>query len=251
MFVKVFSQIFDSSIAENYELRHFFEDMLKLADIDGVVDMTPEAIHRRINLPLVKVISFIADLSKPDEKSRSPEHEGRRIIPLDSHRDWGWIVVNYQHYRMLRDEDARRAYFRDAKRKQRETKPAKKKPVADDVTKAGAIAAERLPRQRLERPTIEMLKLQAAKIGLAEVEADKFFNYYESNGWRVGRNPMKSWPHALTNWKNNLQNYGSKNTAKVNPRNAGMGETAETKSSQTVAVLARRDAERRASEPMP
>jgi hypothetical protein len=132
MFVKVFSQIFDSSIAENYELRHFFEDMLKLADIDGVVDMTPEAISRRINLPIEKVISFLTELAQPDSKSRSPEHDGRRIVPLDSHRDWGWIVVNYQHYRMLRDEEARRAYFRDAKRKQRETKkpsPRKRKSV--------------------------------------------------------------------------------------------------------------------------
>lgn len=139
MFVKVFSQIFDSSIAENYELRHFFEDMLKLADIDGVVDMTPEAISRRINLPIEKVIPFLADLEKPDEKSRSPEHDGRRIIKLDSHRDWGWIVVNYQHYRMLRDEEARRAYFRDAKRKQRETKPSRKVKSVKVMSAVGTI----------------------------------------------------------------------------------------------------------------
>lgn len=123
VFVKLFAQIFDSSIAENYELRHFFEDMLKLADIDGVVDMTPEAISRRINLPLEKVVVFLEELQKPDPKSRSPENEGRRIMPLDSHRDWGWVITNYQHYRALRDEEARRAYFRDAKRKEREKKP--------------------------------------------------------------------------------------------------------------------------------
>ena len=43
MFAKVFTQIFDSSIAENYEVRHVFEDMLKLADREGAVDMTGEA----------------------------------------------------------------------------------------------------------------------------------------------------------------------------------------------------------------
>ncbi len=31
-------------------------------------------------------------------------------------------------------------------------------------------------------------------------EAGKFLNHYESNGWKVGRNAMKSWPHAVTNW---------------------------------------------------
>ena len=32
------------------------------------------------------------------------------------------MIVNYQHYREIRDEEARREYFRDAKRKQREGK---------------------------------------------------------------------------------------------------------------------------------
>lgn len=126
MFVKIFEQILDSSIAENYELRHFFEDLLKLADSSGVVDMTPEAIARRINLPIGKVGPLLSDLMKPDAKSRSPEQDGRRIVPLDSRRDWGWIVVNYEQYRSIRDEEARRAYNRDAKRKERGKQKARR-----------------------------------------------------------------------------------------------------------------------------
>lgn len=143
MYVKVFSQIFDSSIAESYELRHFFEDMLKLADSDGVVDMTQEAISRRINLPLDRVMWGISELLKPDERSRSGLEDGRRIIPLDSHRNWGWVVVNYKHYRDLRDEEARRAYFRDAKRKAREKKPGRgwKKRAIEVGALPGEVAA--------------------------------------------------------------------------------------------------------------
>ena len=70
---------------------------------------------------------------------------------------------------------------------------------------------------RFQKPTIEAVKLQAAKIGLADAEADKFFNYYESNGWRVGRNPMKSWVHAMTNWKNNAQSYQPANKIAPSP----------------------------------
>jgi len=120
MFAKIFTQIFDSSIAENYEVRHVFEDLLKLADIDGVVDMTVEAIARRTNVPLEKVRHGIEELMKPDEQSRTKLHEGRRLVPLDSGREWGWIVVNYEHYRKIQDEETRRLYFRDAKRRQRE-----------------------------------------------------------------------------------------------------------------------------------
>lgn len=120
MYAKVFAQIFDSSIAENYEVRHVFEDLLKLADKEGVVDMTMEAIHRRTNVPLEKVRFGIEELMKPDASSRSKEREGRRLVPLDSRRDWGWIIVNYQHYRDIVDEEARKSYFRDAKKRQRE-----------------------------------------------------------------------------------------------------------------------------------
>lgn len=94
-------------------------DLLVLADSEGVVDMTPEAISRRTNVPIDEVQKYLVDLCQPDIKSRSQLHEGKRLIPLDPNRDWGWIIVNYQHYREIRDEEARREYFRDAMRKYR------------------------------------------------------------------------------------------------------------------------------------
>jgi len=33
------------------------------------------------------------------------------------------------------------------------------------------------------------------------VDSDKFFNYYESNGWKVGRNLMKNWKAAIHTWE--------------------------------------------------
>ena len=42
------------------------------------------------------------------------------------------------------------------------------------------------------------------------VEAEKFFNFYESNGWKVGKNPMKDWKAAVRNWESNTQNYKGK-----------------------------------------
>ena len=32
------------------------------------------------------------------------------------------------------------------------------------------------------------------------VNPNRFFNHYESVGWMVGKNKMKSWPHALAGW---------------------------------------------------
>ena len=36
-----------------------------------------------------------------------------------------------------------------------------------------------------------------------KVDVVKFFNYYESNGWKVGKNPMKDWRAAIRTWENN------------------------------------------------
>lgn len=108
MFAKVFSQIFDSSIADDYKLRHFFTDLLVLAEIDGVVDMTPEAIAARTRIPLDDVLGFLKELEKPDPKSRTKRDKGKRIVRLERHRDWGWRIVNYTTYRRIASDEQRR-----------------------------------------------------------------------------------------------------------------------------------------------
>lgn len=36
-------------------------------------------------------------------------------------------------------------------------------------------------------------------------ESERFYNYYEAVGWKVGRNPMKNWKAAVITWKKNQQ----------------------------------------------
>ncbi len=133
MFAKVFGQIFDSSIAEDYNCRRMFMDLLVLADPTGAVDMTHEAISRRTNVPIDQVAKYIGQLCEPDAKSRSRLEEGKRLVPLDKNRDWGWQIVNYQHYRRLKDEEARRSYFRDAQRKARAKKKKEEVRTEEEV----------------------------------------------------------------------------------------------------------------------
>lgn len=104
MFVKIFEQIFNSSIANDYELRHFFIDLLILADAEGIVDMTPESISRITRVPIQKTLRFLEELQKPDPQSRSRDKDGARIVLLDAHRNWGWQLVNYRRYREIRSE---------------------------------------------------------------------------------------------------------------------------------------------------
>ena len=67
---------------------------------------------------------------------------------------------------------------------------------------------------RFTPPTLEEVKDYEAQKGYT-FSAEKFWGYYESNGWRVGKNPMKSWHGACVTWQgkqneenNNLNNNG-------------------------------------------
>ena len=231
LYARVFVKILDSSIAENWQARHVFEDMLKLAD-DGVLDVTRQALARRTNVPAGIINEAIAVLESPDPASRDPEDDGRRIVRLDETRDWGWRIVNWDKYEGIRSTVDQRENTRQRVALHRQRKAVEPSPTPPTKTEAAsdtetedmlpnrytplqsvtptpekAAKPERV-RAAFSIPSLESIKLQAAKIGLPDTEAEKFFSYYESNGWRVGRNPMRSWPDALTGWKQRQQTYG-------------------------------------------
>lgn len=140
-FAKVYVQILESSIARDYHLRHFFEDLLKLANWrTGVVDMTPEAIGRRINLPEKDVRAFLKRLEAPDEMDKSGVADGRRIELVDTHRSWGWHIVNFTAYRLARNADDRREYMKDYQRQYRAKKKGEKAGLNDRIKKNGGLA---------------------------------------------------------------------------------------------------------------
>ena len=52
---------------------------------------------------------------------------------------------------------------------------------------------------RFIKPTIEEIAAYCQEKGYY-VDAEYFFNYYEGNGWKVGRNAMKNWKATLATW---------------------------------------------------
>lgn len=115
MYAKVFSQIYDGTLCTcgKWQALVTFQQFLVLADKNGIVDMTVSAIARRTTIPIEIIQEGIDELLKADPESRTPAEEGRRIIPLSNERNWGWLVVNYKHYRDLRNEEERAEYHRN------------------------------------------------------------------------------------------------------------------------------------------
>lgn len=71
---------------------------------------------------------------------------------------------------------------------------------------------------RVTKPTYEMVfnkMKESIDEGNAKIQASKFINYYESNGWKVGKNAMKSWEAAVRSW---LSRANIVNTSSIKER---------------------------------
>ena len=64
---------------------------------------------------------------------------------------------------------------------------------------AQEIQPEKPKRKNFVKPTVEEIAAYCKEKNY-NVNAQQFFNYYESNGWKIGRNAMKSWQAAVQNW---------------------------------------------------
>ena len=122
MYGKIFDSMYEGTLYGNWEAIVTFQQMIVLCDADGIVDMTPQAMAARTSIPLDIIRKGIAVLEAPDEYSRTPDQEGRRIELIDSHRPWGWHIVNHEKYSRLQDADTIRAQTRERVRKHRESK---------------------------------------------------------------------------------------------------------------------------------
>ena len=61
-------------------------------------------------------------------------------------------------------------------------------------------------KKKFVKPTIEEVKVYVLNRNL-NVDPEYFYDYYEANGWRVGKDTMKDWQAAARNWhRRNLNN---------------------------------------------
>lgn len=86
------------------------------------------------------------------------------------------------------------------------------KPNLTEHNKTETRAADKPPRTRFSPPTVEEVHAYCQEKGYA-IDPQRFVDYYQSNGWRVGKNPMKDWKAAVRNW--NSKQDGKENNGKV------------------------------------
>lgn len=68
----------------------------------------------------------------------------------------------------------------------------------DSIDKVSNICEQ--PQKRFVKPTIEEVQAYCTERG-NNVDAQRWYDFYESKGWKVGRNPMKDWKASIRTWE--------------------------------------------------
>jgi uncharacterized protein YdaU (DUF1376 family) len=112
-------------------------------------------------------------------------------------------IISYRDKSLKASKSAKKRWEKDANAVRTHSegnanhKPKNHKPITN--TKKGFI-----------KPTItELVDAFAGKVSDSAHQAGLFLCHYESNGWKVGKNSMKSWQHAVTNWITRSKSNGT------------------------------------------
>ena len=74
------------------------------------------------------------------------------------------------------------------------------KNVKNDIKKDISLSAKKIP------SSLDEVKTYGQELGLPPEQAEGFYDYFTSNGWKVGgKTPMKDWRAALRNWQRNAR----------------------------------------------
>jgi len=86
--------------------------------------------------------------------------------------------------------------------------------LSDNTSDIEEKIREEKKREENPRPSIEDLNTVFEEKNMAA----EFFDYYQANGWKVGKNPMKDWKAAARNWKRRQDKFSNNGVNNVKSR---------------------------------
>lgn len=142
-FSLLWSHILDSTLwsSGTKEDRLVWITLLAMKDKNGEVHASLPGLARRAIVTLEECQTAIKFLCSPDPLSHNKAEEGRRLVEIDG----GWRIVSHDLYRF--STDAKRAFWAQQKRDQREKKKSRgrrrSKPVNGHLSHEAGTATER------------------------------------------------------------------------------------------------------------
>jgi hypothetical protein len=75
------------------------------------------------------------------------------------------------------------------------------------------------------KPSVDEVKLFFMEKNKSDLDAAKFFNHFESNGWLVGgKSKMKNWQAAARNWMLNTEKFNTSSKGTTTPNNLNVNQ---------------------------
>jgi len=118
-YCKLFHSILTSSIwSEDDKTRIMWVTLLAMSDKDGYVCGTIPGAAAMARMSVDDAERAIERLCKEDKYSRTTDHDGRRIEPVEG----GWLILNFTKYRDLGTAEVRRTKNAERQARHRERK---------------------------------------------------------------------------------------------------------------------------------
>lgn len=113
------------------------------------------------------------------------------------------------------EKQKKQMLFEESNTKQTEAKKADNDNVNDNVLKENTLKG--VKEKRFAPPTPENVRGYCREMGYANVDAERFVDFYAAKDWMIGKNRMKDWKAAVRNWARQDQPpVGKKPAAKKN-----------------------------------
>lgn len=126
----------------------------------------------------------------------------------------------YERVRAIRAEAGRKgglAKVSNAKQNLAKVSNAKQIKPTTTTTTSTTTTTNNIITHKFIPPTLAEIKSFCSEKHIS-IDAEKFYAFYEANGWMVGRNKMKSWQSAIRYWERNGVNGQNKDTANKQSR---------------------------------
>lgn len=213
-YTPVFGSVFQGSLCGKFPDLPLWLVLLALSNSRGEIDCHPSYIATISGIPEDQVAACIARFCEPDPSSRTPDEDGRRLLPIEG-RGFGWLIVNHRKYREKARLAAKNAREVEAGKNQERlqyrrsgdaTAADRRRPPQTDPSNSNT-NTDKKGRERPARRCPEDFKPDEA-FALREIpDLDVAREVQKFRDWEF-KTPRKDWAACWRTWVGNCRDTG-------------------------------------------
>lgn len=162
-----------------------------IPEVDGSVGVAWDFIQQRLD----------RDTGRYDEKVEQTKY----AVAVREAKKNGIQLPPFEKWRLLPDGERERLLSDDSERYPNSTTISTSNSttistsISNSTDNKESMADKPPTRHRFSPPSVEDVREYCKENGY-DVDAERFVDYYTSNGWKVGKNHMKDWKAAVRSW---------------------------------------------------